>query len=577
MIDDARLLPADCHLKADICIIGAGAAGITLALALSNHRCRTIVLESGGLTYQSDIQNLYAGVNSGLRYEPLDLCRVRMFGGSTDRRGWGGWSKPFAPMDFEARPWVPLSGWPVTRAELEPFYQRAYATLSLPGGTETYADAQSRGPNCIPVSGPSVHNEPCALSPFPHLANKAADVLRLSHDVRVLLHANVTQLVTDATGNNCHAVNVTTLAGKPFRVSAAFVVLAAGGIENARILLLSDAVRRDGLGNASGFVGRCFMEHPRFAWGEISTGADAAINKKLRSYDPSVITAQRLGDALLPNVQPLFGASLAITEAAQRREEILGARTWILPVSNRGDRPAAREFKELVTWLKKGRVPSDALLRVRQIMGNIPNSVEAVAAHFLARVRPAPKWQFITVLEQEPDPESRVLLHSSRDRLGLRRAELKWRVGSLTQKTIVRTRELIAEEVRRAGLDCQVEGKGGAEANQAVTEARWVWHHMGTTRMSGDPKNGVVDRDGRVHGMQNLFIAGSSIFPTGGNDMPTLTIIALAHRLGDHLKSMLAKHLGTAARTSAPSVMPMLAQAPQEIAQPANTRGVARV
>lgn len=544
MIDDARDLPSDCHLEADICIIGAGAAGVTLALALRNQRIRTIVLESGGLNYQSDIQNLYSGVNSGLRYEPLDLCRVRTFGGSTDRRGWGGWSKPFSPIDFETRSWVPLSGWPITRKDLEPYYRRAYESLSLPADTRAFAEAQARDPVCIPVSGTTVCNEPCALSPFPHLADKATAPLRLSHDVRVLLHANVTQLVTDPSASECKTIEVATLTGKKFRVSASYVVLAAGGVENARLLLLSDSVQREGLGNSSGFVGRCFMEHPRYAWGEISNANAPEVFDRLRTYDPTFTTARRRGDALLPGARPLFGSSLAITEAAQRSEEILGARTWLLPVADRGDRTAGREFKELVSWIRKGRIPSDTMLRIRHFVGNIPNTAESVAAHFLAKVRPAPKWQFVTVLEQEPDPESRVQLHSSRDRLGLRRTELFWRVGELTKKTLVRTRELMAAEVRNAGFACEVEGKGGVAANQDVNEARWVWHHMGTTRMSDDPRKGVVDRDGLVHGMQNLFIAGSSTFPTGGNDMPTMTIIALAHRLGDHLNALMARKMG---------------------------------
>jgi choline dehydrogenase-like flavoprotein len=567
VFDDARALSNGCQLDADICIIGAGAAGITLARALSAQPMRTIVLESGGLTYQSDIQSLYAGVNAGQRYEPLDLCRVRTFGGSTDRRGWGGWCKPLAAMDFERRPWVPLSGWPITRSELDPYYQCAYQSLSLPADTAAQADHEARSEAYIPVDGVSVANEPCALSPFPHLADKATEALRVSHNVRVILHANVSELISDQCGNTCHAVKVETLTGKTFTVKAKYFVLASGGIENARILLMSDRIERDGVGNRSGFVGRCFMEHPRYAWGELSV-PKGTLNPALpRLYDPSVIVGQRNGDALLPGAKPLFGASLAITAAAQQREEILGARTWLLPVSDRGDRQAGREFKELVTWLRKGRLPSDATERARHAIGNIPNAAAAVAAHFMAKVRPARKWQFVSVLEQEPDPDSRVKLHTSRDRLGLRRTELTWRVGALTEKTLNRTRELMAAEARRAGLHCAAEGKGGAAGNQPFAEARWVWHHMGTTRMTDDPKTGVVDRNGRIHGMSNLFVAGSSVFPTVGNDMPTLTIIALAHRLGDHLKALMGitahasgrepiRPATTPALTSMPSPMP---------------------
>jgi len=535
VIDDARTIPSGCQLEADICVVGAGAAGITLALGLRNSRLRTIVLESGGLSYELDSQKLYSGNNLGLRYEPLDLCRVRTFGGSTDRRGWGGWCKPLAPIDFEVRPWVPLSGWPIDRKELDPYYRRAFGTLLLPPDTDERAAVRAKADINLPVTGGNICNEPCALSPYPHLADTWGDPIRVSSNVRVLLHANVTEIVADRTGRTCESLNVATLTGNAFSVKATYVVLAAGGIENARLLLVSDRVERDGIGNRSGFVGRCFMEHPRFAWGEISYGQHPEAYNWLRGYDPGFTVGRRRGDAIALGAPPLFGSSLAVTEEAQRREEILGARTWLLPVCESGDLPAARDLKELVMWIRKGRIPSDARLRVREAMRDIPNCVASVMAHYRAKLRPAHKWQFITVLEQEPDPDSRVMLDQKRDRLGMRHANLNWKLGPLTNKTLNRTRELMAEAVRSCGLKCKVEGKG----NQTVQDPRWVWHHMGTTRISEDPRAGVVDKNLRVHGMSNLFIAGSSVFPTGGNDMPTTTVIAMAHRLGDHLKSLL--------------------------------------
>jgi choline dehydrogenase-like flavoprotein len=214
-------------------------------------------------------------------------------------------------------------------------------------------------------------------------------------------------------------------------------------------------------------------------------------------------------------------------------------------VSGSGDRSGGVEFKELVFWLKKRRIPSDLARRSGAILRDLPNAATAAAAHVLAKLRPASQWQFITVLEQEPDPQSRITLDTSRDALGLQRVRLDWRIGELTRKTLRRTREIFSAELRAAGFDCTIAGPRGEASNQDEEAPRWVWHQMGTTRMAADPRHGVVDAQCRVHGIANLYVAGSSVFPTVGNDMPTLTVVALAHRLADHIQGLFGGASGT--------------------------------
>lgn len=536
MFDDARKLPQGSEIEADVLIIGAGAAGTTIGSEFAGHGARVVVVESGGLEYDPATQKLYRGLNVGHHYEPLDLCRVRTFGGSTDPRGWGGWCKPLAPIDFEERPWVPLSGWPLARADLEPFYERARRTLGLPADTEALAAADATADDVLKLAGPDVINEPCPLSPAPHLGWSSRDTLAAAKNVRVLLHSNVTEILTDEAARQAHGVRLATLNGKSHVVKARMLVLAAGGIENARLLLLSDRVQREGLGNGSDFVGRCFMEHPRFSWGRLS-GENVA--SKLRRYDPGYVVPQRVIGAP-PGSRPLLiGASVALSEAAQRKEELLGARSWIMPAPEAGERDGGREVKELVFWLKKKRIPSDLGRRASAILSDLPNAAGAVHAHLAAKMGPAKQWQFVTVLEQEPYRDSRVTLDDSRDRLDLRRVKLDWRLGPLTKKTLARTAEMFAAEMQAIGLDCSITGSDG-KAGPDIDNPRWVWHHMGTTRMSAEPRDGVVDGNCRIHGMDNLFVAGSSVFPTVGNDMPTLSVVALAHRLADHLKMELS-------------------------------------
>jgi choline dehydrogenase-like flavoprotein len=542
VFDDARKVPDQKHFFADVCIIGGGAAGTTIATEFIGTRHKVLVLESGGLTYESETQALYKGINAGLLYEPLDLCRVRTFGGSTDPRGWGGWCKPLASIDFERRDWVPLSGWPIAKKDLAPHYRRAFATLSLPADTERLAGNDANADDILPVGGPYCHNEPCPLSPAPHLGQVTEARLRGASNVSVLLHANVTEILTDSSARHVTGLKVATLGGKTHLVTASHVILAAGGVENARILLLSDQVQKEGLGNASGFVGRCFMEHPRYSWGRLS-GKDIA--PLLHRYNPATAVGARRSAQPRTDARPIFGASLALTEWAQRERRLLGSRTWILPVSGSGDRDAGREFKEMIFWLKKHRVPSDLSRRILEVLRDPPNAASAVTAHLLAKLRPPTHWQFVTVLEQEPNPASRVTLDASRDALGLRRVRLQWRIGELTKTTLTHAREIFAKEVRAAGFDCAIEASPKRPSNQAPEAPRWVWHHMGTTRMAANASEGVVDADCRVHGMTNLYIAGSSVFPTVGNDMPTLTIVALAHRLADYLKLVMSETVAT--------------------------------
>lgn len=538
MLEDAREVSAEAELSAQIIIVGAGAAGIAIARELAGRDTPVLMLESGGLEFDSVVQADYAGESVGLRYEPLDLCRVKGFGGSTSRQGWAGWCKPMRPLDFKHRPWVPLSGWPFAREELVPHYRRALSLLSLPEDADSEAMQASHFRGALPLGEGDTENELCPLSPAPHLGEVWRDELRRSANVRVLLNATVTELLATPSGRHITGVRVSAGGDRGFTATAPIVVLAAGGIENARLLLLSDKVARPGLGNASGFVGRCFMDHPRFAWGQIRNVADPSL---LLRYDPTN-AATHLRDSRGTGLQaPTYATSITVSEAAQRRDQLLNARSWILPVAPGGERTGGRELREIALWLMRHRLPSDIALRTRLVLRDLPNAAAAVVAHLRSIARRSTHWQFVTILEPEPNPDSRITLADDVDRHGLRRVRLDWRLGELTERTLARTQELITADLKRAGFDCAIVGSGGEAANQRINDPRWVWHHMGTTRMSTDPAKGVVDSDCRVHGVDNLYIAGSSVFPTVGNDMPTVTLIALAYRLADHLQQGLSR------------------------------------
>jgi choline dehydrogenase-like flavoprotein len=361
--------------------------------------------------------------------------------------------------------------------------------------------------------------------------------LRAANNIVVILHANVTEIETDPEARTVVGARATTLGGNAFRVAARYFVLAAGGIENARLLLASNRVMTNGLGNEFDYVGRCFMEHPRFSWGELS-GEDLA--RRVDSYNPGSVVRQRQQQSRSAFDATLVGAALVLKPDTQREEMVLNARSWIVPIPDSGETESGWELRELVLWFLRRRIPSDTFRRLRIIARDFPSALRTIPARYRARSRRVRRWEFVTIMEQEPNTSSRVTLDDTRDRLGIPRVRLDWRLGGLERKTLDTNRDIITASLSRLGFDCFFDNARRRRRAEKLKEApRWVWHHMGTTRMATNPKCGVVDSDCRVHGLTNLYVAGSSVFPTGGNDMPTLTIVALAHRLADHLKAQL--------------------------------------
>jgi choline dehydrogenase-like flavoprotein len=284
-------------------------------------------------------------------------------------------------------------------------------------------------------------------------------------------------------------VRVATLAGGRFSVRAGVFVLAAGGIENARLLLASDGVMRDGVGNAHDLVGRFFMEHLY-----VDDAARIAVPPR---FAARYATSQRVGPQLVR-------CALSLSDRTQRDEE-LSAATFVVT----GPPAPAR-------WA--GRLRATA----RRAVASLRSTVTLPVKH---------------VQEQVPNRDSRVVLSRERDRLGSRRADLDWRVSPVDKRVAARSYTILDRALRTAGTGRIVDSRLDDGPDWPV-DLRGARHHMGTTRMHTDPKRGVVDGNGRVHGVANLYVTGSSVFPTSGSANPTLTIVALALRLADHLKAV---------------------------------------
>lgn len=514
--------------SADICVVGAGPAGQTVARALADMGRDVLLLESGGFDYDPAIQHLNRGENVGLPYYDLHRARLRLFGGTTAI--WGGRTCRLDPIDYEARPWVPLSGWPFGPEDLEPYYRKAEARLDLIS-THIAKPVLDRLPGA-----PAFDREVLDASYWQfdhHIDRFTADYRRdiLDHPrITVVTGATVTEVVAHPDGSAVERLDLADLAGRRAAVRPRTTVLACGGIETARLLLASTSVQSAGLGNDRGWVGRCFMEHMHCRGGEILASAPLRVLRMGASF--------RFGKSR-------FAAAWRPGEATQRRERGLNASFTV----NVRKPPGA----ELGAFIRGFNFMRHSMAAPNKFWRKIWYAAKHTGVRFQEAADPLRPWLLtktsdrriyaVVRTEQAPNPDSRVLLDRDRtDALGMPALRLDWRASEIDKHSVGVTVRALDAELRRLGL-------GAAEPSPWLARPDTAWefdplisknpvggyHHMGTTRMSADPSTGVTDAHGKVHGLANLYVAGSSLFPTGGWANPTLTIMALSFRLADHL------------------------------------------
>jgi choline dehydrogenase-like flavoprotein len=529
---------------ADLCIVGAGAAGIALAKEFVGHSAKVVVLESGGLRFRHRPQFLYIGENSGIDNYPTTHSRFRMFGGSTTR--WGGQCRPFSRIDFEAREGIPYSGWPFGLDHLEPYYRRAQAICNL-GPCNYEPDFWQRN------SGNRLSVTSDLLEPVIYQFSHPSDFGKVYHDelknarnVDIYLNANVTDICASGDAANVTSMTVSSFSRKQIRFSATNYVLACGGIENPRLLLASDKVAARGLGNDYDLVGRFFMDHPYFltGWYEPSDPA----------YDRNCYTIE--GYEQVGKGQK-FHAAFAVREALLREKGINGAALYFVRrprYKTLADfyMPAGKSFTHLVNVIQHNDVPNRRFGRhILNVLRRPGTIMRTLGRQVVELARPRPLLALRSVVEPTPNPDSRVTLTEKRDYFGMRRVRVEWRLNASDRLGLACLLLSLRKEVERLKLGRLVEERSPDEHDWPISMTGGK-HHMGTTRMHASPKLGVVDPDCRVHSVRNLYVAGSSVFPTGGFANPTLTIVALAVRLADHLKARMQSTRTSSSATRTP-------------------------
>ncbi len=498
-IIDGRNITDGTQINSDICIIGAGAAGITIAREFIGTDQQVCLIESGGLSFDAETQALYEMDNIGYPQLEKTPSRDRYFGGTSN--SWTGRCVPLTPMDFEARDWVPESGWPIQYSDIEPYYQQAAPLFKLPRYHQinsnfwyqknAYKDEQL-------FFNDRTFEPVVALRGRKPLNFRLAYLKELeeARNIQIYTYTNVTAIEASDNLSEVTHIQLACLEGSRFSIQAKVFILACGGLETPRLLLLSNQQNSKGLGNQNDTVGRYYMDHPKVEQG-MFLPHDSAFNTPL-------FFGQRI-----VNGTAQFG--IRLSDSVQRQEKLLNHYILLQP--------------QLTEYGNKQSCNVNRVDKIRYFYRKLTKS-PLRSNHILVR----------NFLEQIPNPDSRVTLSDRTDRLGLKKLQLNWRINSQERENLHRFHEIFDRHLKLHQI-------GQLEHQFPVDEAGQsplfdAFHPMGTTRMSINPKLGVVDQDCKVHGLRNLFIAGSSVFPTGGYANPTLTIIALAIRLSTHIKNL---------------------------------------
>lgn len=551
MLFDARKITANDVIESEVCIIGAGPAGMTLAKELNGQDFRVCLLESGDINRTCQpTQSLAEGEIIGDLHANLIEARQRQFGGTAnlwkDRTGNNHYSVRLLPLDkidFEKRDWVPYSGWPFSKLHLDPYYERAEHLFRLRAAAYEGKDWEEQGKSQLPLASDRFKTSVYQFGPRNVFTHELPLELARSANITSFLNANAIELEANETAQSVTRVRAACLSGNQFYIEAKIFILATGGIENARLLLLSDRAQKGGLGNQNDLVGRFFMEHPSLKIGAI-------VPKHTQIFNSA-----KLYDLHWANNLLVMG-KLSLSETMMHRHHLVNSGLILVPRPKAFNSPGVEALKNLKALPRmKFNEAVSCFGKTLRGAGDIGNYIFQKAFNSSAFAysvslggwsshkyndRRFGMFEICASSEQVPNPNIRVTLSEERDRLGMRKTQpVSWKWNPIEIKSFVGLQKLLAEEVSQAGLG-YFQPWIDFEAENIPTSTS-QHHHLGTTRMHLDPKQGVVDQNCRVHGISNLFVAGSSVFPTGGYANPTLTIIALAIRLGDRVKQMMGE------------------------------------
>ncbi len=556
MILDGSEVAAGDVLDTDICVVGAGPAGITLALELASYGIDVLLLEAGGEKFNELSEQDLKGDNVSLdHHAPLTECRSRQLGGTSAL--WVGRCLPLDPIDLEKRTHVTDSGWPIDWTELERYYPRANKYCHVGDYAYTVQSALASPP--MPFI-PGLHEGVLSTryierwSLPTHFGRHYRNELASSKKIRLLLNSACVDMELDAQSRRLIGLVAATSPGRQFKIHARQYILAGGGLETTRLLLASNTVEQDGLGNRSGHLGRYYMGH---LFGSVATihlsgNTSQTINGFEQDYQ-GIYCRRRIW--VMPDTQrkerllnTAFWPTNPPAADPDHRNGILSAAYLALTLPYLGNRLAPPAIKKMFCGDSDKIAYSQHLLNVFR---DFPR-VSTYGAYYLYRrfftqrsipalfvSDPANCYDLYYHAEQSPNPESRVTLANEPDRLGMRRLKVDLRFREQDINSVVRAHRVLESELDLEQEVTRIKFKRQDIHSHVREQACDGYHQIGTTRMAVHERDGVVNQNCRVHGVENLYVCSSSVFPTSGHANPTLTIVALAVRLANHISSRL--------------------------------------
>ena len=555
MIVDARPDSAPRALETEIAIIGSGAAGLTLALELDRMGVACVVLEAGGDGFDKTAQAFYRAASiSPDNHGPVHMYRRREFGGTTSI--WGGRCIPFDPIDFEDRPWIPHARWPITHEAVAAHYGRALDICKA--GPEAFLAKDglpgAQGPMVEGVTSEDVILDRIERFSEPtHFGRAYRSQIEASQTVTVLVNAIVTEILAEPSGAAVTGVLAKTTTGAEVRVKARTVVVAAGALETARILLASRSAKACGLGNEKDLVGRFYQSHLEGEVGEIQFKRPAAEVRLDYERSPQGVYCRRY---------------IWLSPEAQRREKLAGL--LMRPSHASIADPAHKDPVLSAMYVVKDLLVPEYGRRMtsteRSVAGRLGASRgELFARHLTNVVLGSPRLMGFAVnwvskrnlakrklpsvvlrdgrnryvldvnAEQTPNPDSRVYLSDEADALGVPRLHIDWRTTDQDRDMVARAMPLLQAAFGASGA-AEIEFGARTPTEYAANLTRIGGHHIGTARMGATADEGVIDANGQAFDCRGLYVAGAAMFPTSGFANPTLVLVALSLRLAQHLK-----------------------------------------
>lgn len=482
----------------DYTIIGAGAAGILMAVKLSNSGYKVAILETGHFEEDEQRQVLNEVVHQSKELDSAVWGRKRAIGGTTV--AWGGQSLPFSSLDFEKRDWLQNSGWCIHYSDLAEFYNEANLFMKI--DTLGYDDGILEKLHLLkdkPISTAFDYHvskwakNPNFFSLYKNELDKYVDVYYNAHVMHI-----------ETLNKKAEKVEFHNFKHQKFEMKIKNLIVTAGGLETVRLLLLNNL-------SFSPWLGKCFMEHPCIEFGEI---------RKFKPYQ-----LQRLFNTHIYKGQK-YSIRLSLSRTKQLSDQLLNASVSILfRYPNKSFNPYA-EIKSLVKEFKFFRLPG-LLSNLKYIL---PTLYSSLKDGFLFKPGTLPKLTLM--LEQEAIKESKLDLAAELDSFGQQKLSVDWIISELCWKTCLETANSIKELFFKNKLG---EAYIYPHLNEKVSDFAGFFsgvnHHMGGARMGTSPENSVVDKNLKLWEYENIFICSSAAFPTSSHSNPTLTLLALSCRL----------------------------------------------